>query len=739
VQDEADEKGDEFHGSDYQPRVGQPDSGYAGAMQPVPWVRPFARFYAGAFLLAGAALAALTWYAVGTADKQSAQREDDQRFAQLSYEVTSKVDQAHSVLRGLQGLFMASDNVTRSDFNAYARAVQVDQAQLGMQALQFARWVDHRQRPAFEAAVRADTSLQPQGYPGFAIVPPGERPFYVATEFNEPMQGNEAAFGFDTASGPVRLAVLEASRDSGQAAASAPFTLVQTGKTGLVMRAPIYRRGADVRNVQERRREFQGLVSAVFVADNLLGAALGHHLNPETQISLADIGSIDGPSAGTAPRLLGRYGNLPEPSAWREDRLLSHAIAVHGRFWTLEMRSRPVSPLLQGKALTAGLLVLTVTLLVGGMLRRAIGQRDQAQARASAVLSATLTGIIAIDAAGLIRSANPAACSLFGHPDSELLGRPFTMLVPELARDGMPPVGTVRNVLGATRDGEPLELAMSLGEVSGGGQPHFLASFHDISIEKRIQEQQRMFARELEATVASRTADLTRVNQELESFAYSVAHDLRAPARHVHGFARVLELRHAAGLDDKARDYLGRIVAAAHGMGLLIDHLLAFSQLSHSELAVGPVDLDEVVRRCVDELAPELEGRAVQWKIGPLPVVQGDEALLAQVVSNLVGNALKYSARSTPAVIEVFSEEAGPDEHRIAIRDNGVGIDMQYAHRLFKVFSRLHHQDEFEGTGVGLANVRRIVERHGGKVWVESEPGAGACFRFTLPRRTGTV
>ncbi|MFC5497865.1 CHASE domain-containing protein [Caenimonas terrae] len=702
-------------------------------------IRYFARFYAGAVLLAGSALAALTWYAVARGDSESRDREDEQRFAQLTYEVTSKVEQAYTMLRGVQGLFLASDNVTRADFHQYARALRVGEG-AELQALQFARWVPQQERAAFEAAVRADASLQPGGYPEFRIVPPGERPFYVATEFNEPMQGNEAAFGFDTASGPVRAAVLEASRDTGEATASAPFTLVQTGKTGLVIRAPIYRRGATLRNVQDRRREYRGQVSVVFVADHLLGTALGHHLLPETEISLTDAGAVDGPAPGASGLLLlGRYGNLPARSPWREERTLAQVIAVHGRFWSIEMRSRPVDSLLHGKALTAGLLVLTLTLLVAGLLRRAIGQRDRAQARASAVLSATLTGIIAIDTAGLIRSANPAACSLFGHPEGELLGQPFSMLVPELARDGMPQVGTVRNVVGVTRDGQPLELAMSLGEVTGGGSPQLLASFHDISIEKRIQEQQRSFARELEGTVASRTADLTRVNQELEAFAYSVAHDLRAPVRHVHGFARVLELRHGAGMDDKARDYLGRIVAAAHGMGRLIDHLLAFSQLSHHELAVGPVDLNEVLRGCIDALAPELEGRAVEWRIGPLPVVQGDAALLAQVMSNLVGNAVKYSARSTPALIEVFSEDAGPDQDCIAIRDNGVGIDMQYVHRLFKVFSRLHHQDEFEGTGVGLANVRRIVERHGGKVWVESEPGAGACFRFTLPRRTGSV
>jgi PAS domain S-box-containing protein len=698
------------------------------------------RFYPGAVLLAGTALAVLTWFAVGTSDALSQGHEDEQRFGQLTYDVTSKVEQAHNVLRGLQGLFMASNEVSRRDFHEYARALQIEQGQLGLQALQFARWVPQQDRASFEAAVRADQSLQPGGYPDFRIIPPGERPFYAATEFNEPMRGNEAAFGFDAAYGPVRTAVLEASRDSGEAAASAPFTLVQTGKTGLVIRAPIYRHGATLRSVEDRRQAYQGQVSVVFAADNLLGTALGNHLTPGTEISLTDIGAIAEPAAGPAGSvLLGRYGSLPASSAWRQDRLLSQVISVHGRFWSLALHTRPLNPWLQGKPLTAGLLVLTMALLVAGLLRRAITQRDRAQARAAAVLAATLTGIIAIDPSGRIRSANPAACRLFGHAESAMLGQPFSMLAPAIAGADMPQVGTVRNIVGVTRDGQALELAMSLGEVAGDGDHHFLASFHDISIEKRIQEQQRSFARELEATVHARTLDLTRVNQELEAFAYSVAHDLRAPARHIHGFARVLELRHSSGLDAKARDYRGRIAAASHGMGRLIDDLLAFSQLNHRELAVGTVDMNQVVRSCVDALAPELEGRAVEWQIGPLPLVQGDAALLRQVVSNLVGNAVKYSARSTPAIIAIFSADAAAGEHRICVRDNGVGIDMQYAHRLFQVFSRLHHQEEFEGTGIGLANVRRIVERHGGRVWVESEPGAGASFWFTLPQRSATV
>lgn len=715
--------------------------------------RPLHRLLQLMLGLAALALAALAALTVAQSHEEALSREEAQRLRQLTDEVTSKLEEAHSILRGFQGLFMASQEVTRRDFHAYASALQVRRGMLGLQAAQFARWVADDERAAFEARVRADDSLVPGGYPDFRITPQGTRPFYVATEYNEPMVGNEAAFGFDTAFGTARAAVMEASRDSAQPRASAPFRLVQTGTTGIVMRAPVYRRGLGVDSVADRRRAYQGQVSLVFAADSLLGPALGNHLPVGTEITLTDIGPAQGAAveSASAETPLGRYGGLPAPAVWRPERKQSHSILVHGRLWRLDMRARPLSPLLQERALTAGFLVLMLTLLGAGMVKRATDQRDRAQARAAAIVSATMTGIIAVDGSGAIQSANPAACALFGHEESALTGRPFASLVPEM--DGVlapaggdsgpaarpPGVGTVRNIVGVTGDGRTLDLAMSLGEVVGArGDRQLLASFHDISIEKRIQEQQRRFARELEATVASRTADLIRVNQELEAFASSVAHDLRAPARHVNGFARVLQMRHSGTLDAKARDYLDRIAAASQGMGRLIDDLLAFSQLNHRELTMTQVDLGAVARNCIDALAPELEGRDVHWQIGPLPQVRADAALLRQVVSNLLDNALKYSARSSPSVISM-SSEPGPGEHRICVADNGVGIDMQYAHRLFKVFSRLHHQEEFEGTGVGLANVRRIVERHGGRVWVEGSPGVGASFWFTLPAPGGTV
>ncbi len=698
-------------------------------------------------LLLGALLAALTWLAVARADLQALELEHERRFSQIAYEVESRTIQARNVLRGIQGLFIASNEVSRLDFHQYARALEIEEGTLGLQAVQFARLVGHGQRDEFEARVRADSSLVAGGYPQFSIRPEGTRTFYVATEYNEPMQGNESAFGFDTAFGAVRLAVLAAARDTGETRASAPFTLVQGSQVGVVLRAPIYRNGEATNTVQQRRVAYLGQVSVVFIVDNLLGAALGNHFGVDTEVTLTDMGSTaDGTAPPAADSLLGRYGQLPADSLWRTQLDASQTLIMAGRFWQVRMEARPASPYLGVKALTAGSLVFALTLLVLALAGRVLAQRDraralasglretldQSEARAAALLEATLTGIITLDSTDRIRSANPAAAALFGYPEAQLEGMAFGELVPGLRPEDLR-AGTVQDVTVIARDGRSLPVAMSLGEVRYGNEYLLLASFHDMTAQKRLEEQQRAFAQAMDDTVRERTAELTRVNRELEAFAYSVAHDLRAPARHVLGFARVIEQRHAGQLDATALNYLGRIQRASADMGRLIDGMLAFAQLGDHALVPVDVDMDMLVQRAQAALEPELAGRNVQWRVSPLPTVRADQSLMAQVMANLLGNAVKYSARSDPSVIEVFADLSVPGEHRICVADNGIGIDMRHASRLFQVFSRLHHADEFDGTGIGLATVHRILERHGGRVWVESEPGRGARFWFALP------
>ena len=230
----------------------------------------------------------------------------------------------------------------------------------------------------------------------------------------------------------------------------------------------------------------------------------------------------------------------------------------------------------------------------------------------------------------------------------------------------------------------------------------------------------------------SRNQELLAANKELEAFSYTVSHDLRAPLRHVSGFAQALREHAEANLDDKARRYLSMVQDAAGEMGKLIDHLLAFSRMGRAELRLELVDMNKLLQRARDDLQLETQGRRIEWQFAPLPNVEADASLMRQVWTNLLSNAVKYTRPRDPARIAVGFDDSSRGEFVFFVRDNGVGFDMKYAGKLFGVFQRLHRAQQFEGTGIGLANVRRIINRHGGQIWVEGKLDAGATVFFTL-------
>jgi signal transduction histidine kinase len=228
------------------------------------------------------------------------------------------------------------------------------------------------------------------------------------------------------------------------------------------------------------------------------------------------------------------------------------------------------------------------------------------------------------------------------------------------------------------------------------------------------------------------TARIQSSNKELETFAYSVSHDLRAPLRHIDGYVNLLG-ETSKTLGSEGERYTKKISESAKQMGLLIDNLLAFSGMGRSAMQREWVESCALVEQVREELAPDMQGRIIDWKIGKLPRVYADKALMKQVWMNLLGNAIKYSRNRKQAEIEVGCKE-GPAEFEFFVRDNGAGFDMQYLSKLFGIFQRLHLKEEFEGTGIGLANVQRIIARHGGKTWAEGEVNVGATFYFTLPK-----
>lgn len=398
-------------------------------------------------------------------------------------------------------------------------------------------------------------------------------------------------------------------------------------------------------------------------------------------------------------------------------------------------------------AALAGTLLAAVTLASATrMLRRERRARRVAErtaresdARLQQLVDASPAAVFAKDREGRFVVANREVARILGRPAAEILGQTVRELVPASAaaefdtNDRRALAGEVVEIeerLPRPDGGERVFLAVKFplrdpeGEIVGVGG----VSTDITGRVARDQELARLH-RDLEA----RMAETDAVNQELEAFSYSVSHDLRAPLRHLSGFVDLLRPRLAAVADPKVEHYLDTIASAAAQMGRLIDDLLAFSRTGRTPLVVRPVALAPLVRELSHQLEERAGGRAIEWEIGELPEVRGDRGLLAVALGNVLDNAVKYTRPRTPARIEIVAECDGEGLVAIRVRDNGVGFDMAYAAKLFGVFQRLHRADEFEGTGIGLATVRRIVHRHGGSVRAEGEPEVGAVVHLTLP------
>lgn len=262
-----------------------------------------------------------------------------------------------------------------------------------------------------------------------------------------------------------------------------------------------------------------------------------------------------------------------------------------------------------------------------------------------------------------------------------------------------------------------------------------LETSNDITERKRREEEIQGLNQEL----AKRSTELEAINKELEAFAYSVSHDLRAPLRHVAGFTELLQKKVASGVDEKSNRYMAMILDSAKRMGNLIDDLLAFSRIGRAETQKTLVSMAQLVREALTEVRQDTEGRNIVWKIGTLPDFYGDRSMLRLVLVNLISNAIKFTRTRKQAEIEIGCANGNNDDLVVFVRDNGVGFDMKYANKLFGVFQRLHESAAFEGTGIGLATVQRIIHRHGGKVWAEAAVDNGATFYFSAPKAQGQI
>jgi PAS domain S-box-containing protein len=352
--------------------------------------------------------------------------------------------------------------------------------------------------------------------------------------------------------------------------------------------------------------------------------------------------------------------------------------------------------------------------------------------------------IYMLDPEGHIVTWNEGAERIEGFKEEEIIGKPWATVflledvqkgVPDrLLREAEKEGHAINEGWRARKDGSRFwsegiltALRDEAGELRG-----FAKVAHDITRQKEAEEEIRRLNTKLESRITERTEQLEAANHELEAFSYSVSHDLRAPLRHIAGYVEILKMDAGETLNESANQHLTKIEDSVRSMGQLIDALLEFSRMSRTELNYQRISLGALVEEARRELQSEIKGRNVEWQIGKLPEVYGDPIMLRQVIINLLANALKYTRTREVAKMEIGAKSNS--ETVFFVRDNGVGFDPAYADKLFGVFQRLHKAEDFEGTGIGLANVRRIIHRHGGRTWAESAVNRGATFYFSIPK-----
>lgn len=680
-------------------------------------------------------------------------RERELRLAQADFVASSeeaaarlrqRIDSYELVARGGVSLFASVARPSRRQWQDYVDGLDIARRFPALVGLGFAIYASPRQLLELQALLRDG------GQGLFRVRPSGPRQYYGAIFYLEPgTADNLAAVGFDMAIEPVRRAAMEAARDSGQAWLSGQVALVQDTQrataSAVLLFLPVYRAGDRPATVAARRMSMQGWVYAPFRLRRFVDAALLGSKH-RARLRIVDV-------TGPGERVL--YVDPPRADGQAPAFVYATMLERYGRRWRLEFASRPRSAIdarVVGLRTTLVMGVLASVLLFGILLvlvrTQASAERMAArmsesyrrsELRFRSAMQYSAIGKALLDRRGRIVEANPALARLVGSTPEQLAGKDFGALFADGNNEATRSRETqalAEGVYRTTRlllqdDGEARQAQLTFAPVPGeiGQDIARLVQIEDVTERLRAQAQVLALNRTLEARVEARTRDLTRANEELESFAYSVSHDLRAPLRAIDGFSRLLADRHGDHIDAQGREYITRVRNAASRMGTLIESLLKMARLGRGGIRPVALDLSGMAAESVAELRAIEPSRQVDVRIAPGMQVEGDQSLVRSLLQNLLGNAWKFTRDRAVAQVEVGRAASG----EFFVRDNGDGFEPEYADKLFRPFQRLHTQQQFAGHGIGLASVKRIVERHGGMIRAEGRPGQGATFYFTLP------
>lgn len=587
------------------------------------------------------------------------------------------------------------------------------------------------------------------GWGDLVVRPQGKRENLGVVLYLEPhTQANRSAIGYDMFSEPTRRMAMTRAMETGEPTLSGAVHLVQDGakqETGLLLYVPVYRDVNRPDTMAARRESLLGWVHVPFRIETFADEVLGDR---QARFRIFDV-----TDARAELLFASRQAAATQPPAFHNVTEFDN----YGRRWRLEFDSPPLAEAVPRlgtlqNILALGLFASLLMYAIAWMLARtesrahAIAMRltenyRHSEERFRTAMEYSAIGKAILDSKGRIVATNGALGKIVGVVPAALAGQPFDSLFEddESAADAREPAqpGDAEGVRRETRrlhrkGGEPRHVQLTYAPMPGsvGEDVAGLVQVEDVTARLRAEAKVRALNRTLEARVASRTRELSQANQELEAFAYSVSHDLRAPLRAIDGFSKILAERYADKLDESGQNYLARVRSAAGRMGELIDALLKMSRVSRGALKREPVDLGRMAAEITDELRAGDGERVNQVEVDIAPDLraEGDPSLLRNLLGNLLGNAWKFTANQPHARIEF-----GHADGEFFIRDDGAGFSQDYVHKLFRPFQRLHAQSAFDGHGIGLASAKRIVERHGGTIRAEGCEGQGAVFYFTLP------
>ncbi len=661
------------------------------------------------------------------------------------------------VLHGVQGLFAATESVNRDEWSAYIQGTSLRQKYPGVSSIGFIEKVSAKEKNRFTSAVRSDTSVSPQGYPGFVIYPEGERAVYFVANYLEPLFGNESLFGFDLASDPVLKGVLEKVRDSGELQATGVIDWIKSfkDKTSFMVFLPVYKKNSRLISIQDRRMALQGFVVATFETQNLFSDILfGRYLNPGIDLDVFEENAQDGRKLlYNEEGVVVRTQEVRKPFSGLMTKVY---LNFSDRVWSLCFYAKSkfgidsIGKLLPKFVLAGGLIL---SFLLFGIFQALSTSRLQAVRLAEEMtrdlreseavlrlrdraISATSDGIVITDPNqpdDPIIYVNFGFEKLTGYKSEEVMGKNCRFLqgpdtdqaTLERLRNAVDQKKECSVVIkNYRRNKKPFWNALSISPVfdAKGALIHFVGVQRDVTELRRAEE-----------ALIQRTEELKRSNRELEEFAYVASHDLQEPLRKIANYTELLVKRYKGKVDPGADKFIDYIIDGATRMQTLIRDLLTYSRSGRDDKLFESTDFMVVIKEALENLETAIQDSGAIVTTDPLPKVHANTLQMIQVLQNLIGNAIKYRGAEPPRV-HVSAKTEGQN-WLFSVKDNGIGIDPQYFDRIFVIFQRLHTRAEYKGTGIGLSICKKIVERHGGHIWVESAEGKGSAFYFTIPIR----